>query len=155
MLFPVLMYCIGYLYFRFGIDALGKINFQLFLTTGITLVLSFFLYDPSDHLPFGSDVEYPLLAGLTFGTIGGMVVVMIRATYDDDGTFSGAFRAMRHYLVLVSIVALAGYAAFLPYAFAMYQVFTKGNYIFAMLALFSIIAYLALAHNQARSSTVL
>ena len=80
--------------------------------------------------------------------------MMAKASDDDDGTFGGAIRAMRHYVVLLSGVAVAGYAMFLPYAYAMYQVYTEGNYLFALLGLFSIIAFLALAHDKAKAPTV-
>ena len=114
----------------------------------------FFLWDPSEHLPFGPDMEYPHLAGLAFGVGMGVMVVMARASDDDSGTFVGTIRAMGHYWVLLSGVAAAGYATFLMYAFAMYQVFTEGNYLFALLAIFSITAFLAFAHNKAKAPTV-
>ena len=154
MLYPVIIYSISYLYHRFGLNSLGRINYQLLFPTGIGLLMSFLLWDPSEHLPFGSDMEYPHLAGLAFGMAVGMMVVLIKASDDDDGTLVGAILAMRHYSVVLSIIAASGYAMFLPYAYAMYQVFTEGNHIFALLALFSIVAFLAIAHNQAKAPTV-
>ena len=59
MLFPLLMFWASYLYHRFGLNVLGHINFQLWFPAGIALWLSFLLWYPSEHLPFGSDMEYP------------------------------------------------------------------------------------------------
>ncbi len=94
------------------------------------------------------------MAGLAFGMGMGFIVMLLRAFEDDDGTFLGAIRIMRHYLVLLSIIAVSGYALFMTYAYAMYQVFTEDNHIFALLALFSIVAFLAIAHKRVKSPTV-
>ena len=154
MLYTVAAYSASYIYVRFGLKSLGSINYQLLFPMGFTLLISFLLWDPSEHLSFGSDAEYPHIAGLAFGMTAGFIVVLTKASEDnDDGTLLGAIRAMRHYLVTLSFVAVAGYAMFLPYAFAMYQVLTEGNYIFALLAFFSVVAFLALAHNQAKATT--
>ena len=93
------------------------------------------------------------MAGMFFGIGMGMLVVLVRASDDDDGTLPGAIRAFRHYSVDLSVVAVTGYALFLPYSYAMYQVFTEGNRIFALMAAFCIIAVLAFAHNRAKGST--
>ena len=148
------MFLVSYLYHRFGLSILGPVNFQLLFPTGIGLWVSFYLWDPTDHLPFGTDMEYPHLAGLAFGTAVGMFVVMTKAFDSDEGTWLGAIRSMRHDVVVLSIVAVTGYALFIPYAYAMYQVFTEGNHIFAMLAFFSIVAFLAMAHNQVKAPVV-
>ena len=154
MLLLLMMFWAGYLYSRFGLNILGHINFLLWFPAGICLWLSFLLWNPSEHLPFGADAEYPHSAGLAFGTVIGGIVVLISTYNDEDGNFLESIIAMRHYLVLLSVVAVAGYATFLPYSYAMYQVFTEGNYLFTLLALFSIIAFLAFAHNRAKSPTV-
>ena len=78
---------------------------------------------------------------------------MIRA-FDDGGEgekFIETVRIMRHYLVIMSAVVVAGYSAFLIYAYAMYQVLIEGNQILALLGLFSLIAFLAFAHSQTKS----
>lgn len=150
MPYLVILFLVPHLYFRFGLKRLGPINFQLFFNTGFALWVISRLWDPSEHLPFGSDMEYPHLAGLVFGMGVGFVVVLIKAVENDDESFLEAIKGMRHDVVALSIVALAGYTTFLPYSFAMYQVFTEGNYIFALLALFSIVTFLAVAHNQAK-----
>lgn len=154
MLFPLVVFSASYLYHRFGLKVLGNINYQLVFPAGMFLLLSFLLWDPSEHLPIGSDPEYPHLAGLTFGVGMGMLVVMAKSFEDDDGTLVGVIRAMRHHGVLLSGIAVAGYAMFLPYSYAMHQVFAEGNYIFALLALASITTFLAIAHNKAKAPTV-
>lgn len=153
MLFLASIVWASYLYHSFGLRILSPINFQLLFPTGIGLWVSFHLWDPTEHLPFGTDMEYPHLAGLAFGMAVGMLVVLVKASDDDEGTLLRAIRAMRHYLVVMSVVAVAGYALFIPYAFAMYQVFTEGNHIFGLLAAMIIIAFLAFAHNQAKAPT--
>ena len=154
MLPPVMIFAAAYLYGSFGLKTLGQINYQLLYPTGFSLWISYLLWDPSEHLPFGFDMEYPHMAGLAFGMGVGFIVVMAKAWEDDDGTLVGAIRAMRHYFVVLSIVATAGYAMFLTYAFAMYQVFTEGNHIFALLAFFSMVGFLAFAHNRVKAPTV-
>ena len=154
MLYLVLIFLASFYYQHSGLKILGPINFLLLGPTGFVLWITFLLWDPSEHLPFGSDMEYPHLAGLGFGMVVGIMVVMTKAFDDDDGTLKGMIRDMRHYLVVLSGVAVAGYAMFLPYAYAMYQVFTEGNHIFALLAFFSIVALLAFAHTQVKARHV-
>ena len=81
----------------------------------------------------------------------GFIVVMIKAEANDDESLLEAFKGMRHDLVVLSRIVVSGYAAFLPYSFAMYQIFTEEIYIFSLLAFFSVVAFVAYAHNQAES----
>ena len=150
-----LFFGVGFFYYRFGPKVFGQPNFILFLPTVFTLWASFLLWDPAEHLPFGSDAEYPHLAGLAFGAGVGGMVMLARASEEDTGEMSWkALWYMRHYFVSFAIVAVAGYSLFLFYAFAMYQVFTEGNYLFALLAACSIVAVLAVAHNQAKAKNI-
>ena len=97
-------------------------------------------------------MEYPHSAGLAFAAGMGMLVMLTRAFEEDDGEMSWkAFWNTRHWFVSFSITVATGYGLFLPYAFAMYQVFTEGNYIFTLLAIACIVALLAVAHNQSKS----
>ena len=151
MLFLLLMFWASYVYHRFGLRFLDPINFQLLYPAGLGLWVGFLLWDPAEHLPFGSDMEYPHLAGLGFGMAMGMLVVMTRAFDVGATTLFEAVRFLRHDVVLLSIVTVTGYGLFIPYSYAMYQVFTEGHHIFALLAIFSMVAFLAFAHNKARS----
>ena len=154
MLLPLTVFWVVYLYHRFGLMVLGKINYRLLFPAGFSLYLSFLLWDPSQYSPFGSDPEYPHLAGLAFGLVMGMSIVIDKSIEDGDGTLVETVRAMGHYGVLLSGVAVAGYAMFLPYSYAMHQVFAEGNHIFAILALASITTFLAFAHNKAKFPAV-
>ena len=60
---------------------------------------------------------------------------------------------MRHYWVSFSVVSASGYALFLPYAYAMHQIFAMNNYIFVPLVLFVITTLLVVAHKQARPNS--
>ena len=147
----VLIFWASYIYHRFGLKFLDPINHQLLFPAVFTLWVSFLLWDPTEHLPFGSDMEYPHLAGLGFGMVVGVTVVMVKAFDAYDAMFLEAVRALRHDLVLLSVVAVSGYGLFIPYSYAMYQVFTEGNYIFSLLAIFSMVAFFAFAHSKAKS----
>ena len=151
MLTSLLIFWASYIYHRFGMRFLDPINFQLLFPALVALWVSFLLWDPVEHLPFGSDMEYPHLAGLGFGIAIGGMVVMTRAYESGEKTLLEAIRALRHDFVLLSVVAVSGYGLFIPYSYAMYQVFTEGNYLFSLLAVFSMTAFLALAHNRVKS----
>ena len=117
MLTLVLMFWAGYIYFLAGLRILGSINFQLLYPTGLSLWVSFHLWDPTEHLPFGTDMEYPHLAGMFFGLAVGFLVLLVKALEDDDGTLTGFIRILPQYAIILSAVTVAGYAAFLPICF--------------------------------------
>ena len=151
MLISLLIFWASYTYLRFGLKFLDPINHQLLFPAVVALWVSFLLWDPTEHLPFGSDMEYPHLAGLGFGIVVGVMVVMTKAFDAGETTMLEAVRALRHDFVLLSVVAVSGYGLFIPYSYAMYQVFTEGNYAFSLLALFSMTAFFAFAHNRVKS----
>ena len=103
--------------------------------------------------------EYPHLAGLAFGIVVGSAVALEKASQEEELSSVGlrewvkALFDMRHYWVSFSVVAASGYALFLPYSYAMYQVFARDNYPFVLLAGITITAFLVLAHNQAKPPT--
>ncbi|MDE2861777.1 MAG: hypothetical protein OYI31_01875 [Chloroflexota bacterium] len=144
-LYPVAIFLVSFLYHFFGPSRMCQVNYLLLFPTGYCLWTSFLLWDPSEHLPFGSDMEYPYSAALAFGTVVGMTVLLAKAIVDEDADVTPTWT---QYLVLLSTVAVAGYAMFLPYAFAMYQILVEGNHIFALLAVFSVVAFLAFAHSR-------
>ena len=158
-LFPVLMFSASYAYHRFGPRIFGWLNYQLFFVTALALWLSFMLWDPSEYSPLSPDDmgEYPHLAGLALGMGVGCIVALERASQEEELSSVGwrewgkAFLDMRHYWVSFSVVAVSGYALFLPYAYAMHQIFAMNNYVFVPLALFVITAFLAVAHKQAKA----
>ena len=151
MLISLLIFWASYIYHRFGLKFLDPINHQLLFPAGVTLWVAFLMWDPTEHLPFGSDMEYPHLAGLGFGIVVGGMVVITRAFDASETTLFEAVRALRHDVVLLSVVAVTGYGLFIPYSYAMYQIFTEGNYIFSVLAIFSMVAFFAFAHTRVRS----
>ena len=152
MLRGFLIFAVSYCYYRFGLRFFGPINFSLIYPTAMCLWLSSQLWDPSEHLPFGTDMEYPHSAGLALAAFMGMSVILTRAYEEDDGEVSWrAFWNMRHWFVSFCIAAVAGYTLFLPYAYGMYQAFTEGNYVFIFLAIICIVALLAVVHNQSKS----
>ena len=145
MLYPVVMFLASYLYHSIGLYKLCRVNFILLFPTLFSLYVSFLLWDQSEHLPLGTDMEYPHLAGLAFGITVGAGVLMARALEDEKTPVSPSWVQS---LVIFSTVAFAGYAMFMPYAFAMFQAFVEGNHVFVLLAFISVVAFLAFAHSR-------
>ena len=158
-LFPVLVFSASYAYHRFGPGIFGWLNYQLLFVTAFTLWMSFELWNPSDYSPLSPDDmgEYPHLAGLALGMVVGGMVALEKASQKEALSSVGwrewgkALLDMRHYWVSFSVVAASGYALFLPYAYAMHQIFAMNNYIFVPLVLFVITTFLVVAHKQAKA----
>lgn len=151
-LFPVLTFSASYLYHRFAAKLIGWRNYQLTLQMVFFFGFPYFLWDPADHLPFGTDAEYPHLAGLAAGMALGFVAMLIKSSDDEDErikeTFGNGFRSLRRYLVLMSSVTVTGYGMFLIHALAIHQIFVEGHRIFILMVPLVVVAYSAFVHDQ-------
>ena len=156
---PFLCFLFTYVYGRFALPVLGEINYQLFLVAGISLLLKFLLWPPSEYNPFApSNTEgFPHLAGTTFGAVIASSVILHIAS-NDNKTLDRWWQLpllvlhLRHYWVPFSIVVATGYGGFLSYSYALHLVFVDGMYPLVLLALVSITFVLVVAHQQAKKT---
>lgn len=144
-----------FLFFRYGPKLLGYIAFDLVAHLLLFFGLPYLVWKPSEHLPYGSDVGYPFIAALAAATVLGMNVMLFKAVLEGEeeslvDMFRSRFRSLRRSLALASVVATAGYGAFLVHSFAVHQVFVEGNHIFLLLMVFGVVGLYAVIHQIIR-----
>ena len=137
-----------FLYHRFGPRLFGFVAYDLMFSLLLFFGLPYLVWSPPEHLPYGSDAEYPFLAGLAAATSLGVGVVLLQSILDREEEslaemFRSRFRSLRRSLALMSVVTMAGYGAFLIHSYAVHQIFVEGNRIFVLLLVFGVIGLYA------------
>ena len=138
--------------FRYGPRLLGFLAYDVVVGLLLFFGLPYLVWDPSEHLPYGSDTEYPFMAALASAIALGLGVILSRSIlYGEDETileaFQTRFRSLRRTLALMSVTTIAGYGAFLVHSYAVHQVFIEGNRIFVLLIIFGVVALYAMVHK--------
>ena len=159
---PILTAAIAWACARFCLRAVDPAHSPLFVVTGIDLWLSFHLWHPSEHSPLNPDVmgEFPHLAGLAYGFAMGVMVALERIQQEEPPPPNNweehikHLSKIRYYWIPFSVITASGYAFFLIHAYAMYQIFAHGNYLFIMLSACAITAFLAFACKQAKTPVI-
>ena len=130
-----------FLYHRFGPRLFGFVAYDLMFSLLLFFGLPYLVWSPPEHLPYGSDAEYPFLAGLAAATSLGVGVVLLQFILDREEEslaemFRSRFRSLRRSLALMSVLTMAGYGAFLIHSYAVHQIFCRGQSHFRAVARF-------------------
>ena len=153
-LVPIGIFLGTYFYLGYITKIWKEVNHTIVYATAWGLHVSFLMWHPSEYsFDFSAVNEFPNLAALSFAGAMGFVAIVEKAWQEDNSAVYGLkdlpmlFWGLRRYLVPFSIVMVTGYGAFLFYAFAMYQIFVNGIYLYVVLAAVSIIALVASVHK--------
>ena len=142
----------SFVFFRYAPRLLGFLAYDVVVGLLLFFGLPYLIWDPSEHLPYGSDTEYPFVAALASALVLGCGVILSRSIlYGEDETileaFRTRFRSLRRALALMSVTTITGYGAFLVHSYAVHQVFIEGNRIFVLLIILGVVALYAIVHK--------
>lgn len=151
-LLPVSMFLVSFLYFRYGLRYLSSNTFWLIVALAVFFGVPYFVYDPSEYVPFGSDSEYPHLAGFASSFVLGVgmwVTKELETGHQEtlSEAFRSRFRTLRQGITLLSVSTVAGYPVFLLHAYAIHQIVVENNYLFIALMVFGVIAFSDFLHR--------
>ena len=150
---PVLTFFVSFLYTRFALKYLPKDTFLLLWPLAIYFVSPYIFHNPSEYEPFGSDVDYPHVTGISVSLVLATWVVMLKATPAQlmeswEEIIRNRFRYLREVLALISVVTVTGYTAYVLHTFVLYQVLVEGNMMFLFLIVFGVIALFEFLHRM-------
>ena len=138
--------------YRYGPRLVGLSAFGLGMGFLASFGLPYLLWDPSEHLPYGTDAGYPFGAALAAALGLGFTVILTQfLLYGEDETIREAFRtrcrSLRRVLASMSIVTVTACGAFLVHSYAIHRVLIEGNRIFVLLIIFGIVALYVIVHQ--------
>ena len=146
MLWMPALFLLSYAYHRFGLRYLSGEVFWLGVPLTFYLVSPYMFDDVAKYDPLNPGVDYPHMSGLAVSLALGFGMVIFKSL---DGNSSESladmvrnrFTTLRKSAVLVSVVTVTAYTAYLLHAYVLYQIFVEGHWQFAILLVFGVVAF--------------